>query len=116
MKLCVAEKDKKISVQRVKPTASADNSGFIDLTNDANWEEYEAAFASVKTRGGREFWKVDIVSADVSQVWVCDYSTKMAAATPKMRLKSEDVVYNIASVIDVDLAHETIEIQTTKAV
>ena len=59
---------------------------------------------------------MDQVTAEVSHVWRCPWSTRLAAATPDMRLKHEDVVYNILSVIDIDLAHEEIEIQTARAV
>jgi SPP1 family predicted phage head-tail adaptor len=70
----------------------------------------------VKSKGGREFWKVDQVNADVSHVWLCPYSKTLAAATPAMRLENEGVTYEILSVIDIDLAHKEVEIQTKRAV
>jgi SPP1 family predicted phage head-tail adaptor len=68
------------------------------------------------SKGGREFWKVNQVNADVSHVWKAQYSSELANATPAMRLMSEGVTYEILSVIDIDLNHREIEIQTKRAV
>lgn len=106
--------NKRISIQRLSGTADA--AGHIDPTTNANWSTYAAAFASVQTKGGREFWKVQQVNADVDQAWRMPWSRDIAAATPDMRLVSEGVTYEILSVVDVNLAHEEVEIQTRKAV
>jgi SPP1 family predicted phage head-tail adaptor len=111
---CVASYDKRITVQRLSGTADAH--GFVDNTTNANWTGYASSFASVKTKGGREFWKVQQVNADVSHVWMCPWSKTLAAATPDMRLICEGVTYEILSVIDIDLASQEIEIQTRRAV
>jgi len=111
---CIANYDRKVVIESL--SATADAHGFEDNTDDSNWSQYTTSFASVKSKGGREFWKVDQVNADVSHVWLCPYSKALAAATPKMRLKNEDVVYEILSVIDIDLAHKEVEIQTKRAV
>jgi len=112
---CVAQYDKKIKIESLTG-ATADAHGFIDNTSDSNWTTYEAAFASVQSKGGREFWKVDQVKADVSHVWKCPYTKNLAAATPDMRLISESVTYEILSIIDVDIAHREVEIQTKRSV
>ncbi len=112
---CIAQYDKKITIESLTGS-TADAAGHIDKTATANWAKYEAAFASVISKGGREYWKQDIVAADVSHVWKCQYTKALAAATPAMRLVNETVVYEILSVIDVDLAHGVVEIQTRKAV
>ena len=96
--------------------ATADGFGHVDPTAAANWTPYATSYVVVKSKGGREFWKVDQVNADVSHVWYCPYSTTLAAATPDMRLVYEGVTYEILSVIDIDLAHMEIEIQTKRAV
>ena len=111
---CIADYDKKVVIQSLSGTADAH--GFIDNTDDTNWSEYAIGYASVQSKGGREFWKVDQVNADVSHVWWCPYSKTLAAATPAMRLRNESVTYEIQSVVDIDLAHEEIEIQTKRAV
>lgn len=111
---CVSEYDKKVTIQQSAGTADAH--GHVDITSASNWSTYTTSYAAVKTKGGREFWKIDRVEADVSHVWHCPYSKTLAAATPKMRLVNDSVTYEIVSVIDVDLAHEEIEIQTKRAV
>ena len=120
MKNCVTSYDHYCTIQEIVSTATADGSGFIDRTNDDNWKIYEGAYCSVMSRGGREFWRVDQVTADVTHVWKCPWSTKLDTASlangTEMRLVNESNVYNIVSMIDVDLAHEEIEIQTKRAV
>ena len=111
---CIASYDKKVVIKSLSGTADAH--GFIDNTDASNWSEYTTTYASVISKGGREFWKVDQVNADVSHVWPCPYTKKLAAATPAMQLHYESVTYEIQSVIDIDLAHKEIEIQTRRAV
>ena len=111
---CVARYDRKVVIKSL--TGTADAHGHIDNTDAANWSPYTRSFASVMSKGGREFWKVDQVNADVSHVWRCPYSAALAAATPDMQLINENVTYEIQSVIDIDLAHKEIEIQTKRAV
>jgi len=111
---CITQYNKKVKVEQL--TGTADAHGHIDNTADSNWSNYASAYAAVMSKGGREFWKVDRVEADVSHVWRCPYSKTLSAATPDMRLISEGVTYEILSVIDIDLAHEEIEIQTRRAV
>jgi hypothetical protein len=111
---CVSSYDRKVVIESLSGTEDAH--GHIDLTDDSNWSEYVASYASVVTKGGREFWKKDTVDATVDQVWACPYSKSLAAATPDMRLVNESVTYEIMSVIDIDLAHQEVQIQTKRAV
>lgn len=111
---CITAFDQPITIQQL--FGSADAHGFIDETDDNNWSTYATAYARVQTTGGREFWKVDRVDADVSAEWRCQWDTTLAAATPAMRLKHGSTIHQIVSVIDVDLAHNEISIQTKRAV
>lgn len=112
---CLGNMNKSITIHSVIGTA-VDAHGSVDKTKGSNWGVYLQTFAAVKTKGGREFWKVQQVNADVSHVWNCQWSAKLAAALPEMRLICEGVTYEILSVIDIDLAHREIEIQTRRAV
>ena len=112
---CIGEMRKAITIQSVVVT-TVDAHGQVDKTTGSNWGTYLTTFAKVKSQGGREFWKVQQVNADVSHVWNCQWSAKLAAAVPEMRLVCEGVTYEILSVIDIDLAHREIEIQTKRAV
>ena len=107
---CVSNYDKPVTIEKL--TGAVDAHGFIDYSSAANWDTQTTAFAHVQSKGGREFWKVDQVSSDVSHVWYCQWDTTLAAATAEMRLVSDSVTYEILSVIDIDLAHKVIEIQT----
>ncbi len=104
--------DQKVTIQRLAGTPDA--AGHIDPSTDANWSTYTTAFAAVKSRGGREFWRVQQVQSDVDFVFRCPWSPTLEAATPAMRLMTDSKVYEILSVINVDLANETIEIQTRR--
>lgn len=115
MATCINQMDKSITIQHVVGT-TADAHGQIDKTTGSNWGTYLRTFAKVQSKGGREFWKVQQVNADVSHVWNCQYSKQLADATPDMRLICEGITYEILSVIDIDLAHREIEIQTKRAV
>jgi len=107
---CVASYNKKLVIQSQSSTADAHGHP-VDT-----WTQYTTSFASVLSKGGREFWKIDQVNADVSHVWTCPYSAALAAATPDMQLVSEGVTYEIESVIDIDLEHKRVQIQTKRAV
>lgn len=113
-KACTDRYDKRIELQRLNGTADA--AGHVDNTTDSNWTNYVNAYARVQTRGGREFWKVQQVAADVSHVWTCPYGRLLAAATPDMRLQYQGDTYQILSVVNIDEADEKIEIQTRRAV
>jgi len=106
--------NKRVQVQQ--SNATADAHGHVDETDESNWDHYTSTYAAVQTKGGREFWKVDQVAADVSHVWMCPWSETLAAATPKMRVVYDSQNYEILSVIDIDEAHNEIEIQTRRAV
>ena len=102
----------RITVQRLAGTADA--AGHINGNTDANWSTYCTAWASVRSRGGREFWRVSQVQSDVDFVFNCPWSRTLENATPDMRILSDGKVYEILSVINVDLANNSIEIQTRR--
>ena len=68
------------------------------------------------SKNGREFWKVQQVNDTVDYVWWCRYSKQLADATPDMRLVYDGNVYEIMSVIDLDLEHNEIQMQTKRRV
>jgi SPP1 family predicted phage head-tail adaptor len=68
----------------------------------------------VRSRGGREFWRVSQVQSDVDFVFNCPWSKTLENAPPDMRILTDGKVYEIVSVINVDLGNETIEIQTRR--
>ena len=115
MTICIASYNKKVLIEKLIGQ-TADAHGQVDQTTDANWGQYCTAWCSVISKGGREFWKVQQTNADVSHVWKCQYSKTMADASPAMRLIHEGNTYEILSVIDIDLNHMEIEIQTKRAV
>ena len=111
---CLTDYDKRITFYELDGTPNAH--GQIDNTDPANWKEFTVGFAHVQSKGGREFWKVDQVSADVSHVWWTQWTRKLDEAGPDLRLTWEGKTYEILSIIDIDLAHEEFEIQTRRAV
>ena len=116
MTTCATKYDQYVTIEELIQATPVDRSGFIDRNDDDNWKGYEATYAACKSRGGREFWKVDQTSAEVSHAWRCPWSSRLAAAHPHMRLVHECRVHEILSVIDVDEAHHEVEIQTRRAV
>jgi SPP1 family predicted phage head-tail adaptor len=112
---CLSDYDKKVIIKHLSGQ-TLDVHGHVDQTTESNWSIYATAFCKVQTKGGREFWKVQQVNADVSHVWRTQWSKAMQNVTPDMRLIHEGLTYEIVSVQDIDLAHEEIEIQTKRAV
>lgn len=112
---CIHDYNKKVTIEQLATTA-ADAHGHIDKTQDSNWLIYCRAWCAVQSKGGREFWKVQQVQADVSHVWFSQWSALLSTATTDMRLKYDGEVYEILSVIDVDLDRKEVQIQTRKAV
>jgi SPP1 family predicted phage head-tail adaptor len=111
---CTDHYTKRCEIQR--PVGTADAHGHVDSTADANWQRVTTAFCSCVSKGGREFWKVQQVNADVSHVWRTPYSKTIAECTPDMRLICEGKTYEILSVIDIDEEHRHVEIQTRRKV
>ena len=54
------------------------------------------------------------MQSDVDFVFTCPWSKMLENATPDMRILSDGKVYEILSVINVDLANNSIEIQTRR--
>jgi SPP1 family predicted phage head-tail adaptor len=108
-------RDKLVRIEKLIGQTT-DAHGQVDQTTNANWGQHCSAWCSVVSKGGREFWKVQQTNADVSHVWTADWSPELADASPAMRLIHEGNTYEILSVIDIDLNHMEIEIQTKRAV
>ena len=102
----------KITIQRLAGTADA--AGHVDGQIDANWTVYAGSWAAVETRGGREFWKIQQVNADVDSVWYLPWSPALDKTTPDMRIQHEGKVYEILSVQNLNLENREIEIQTRR--
>jgi SPP1 family predicted phage head-tail adaptor len=97
-------------------SGTADAHGHIDLTNANSWSSYSAAWAKCVSKGGREFWKVDQVNADVTHVWYVAYDSSLDAITTDDRLIHDHTVYEIVAAFNVDNADVEIEVQTKRAV
>lgn len=101
----------RITIEKIKDNPQADAHGETDLTDDSNWETYATRFSSIQTKGGREFWKVDKVDADVNFLIRVQHDKRTAEITPRMRIRLGKRTINIAAVYDVDEMHEVIEMQ-----
>jgi SPP1 family predicted phage head-tail adaptor len=106
---CRPRPDKKITVQRL--TGTADAAGHVDGNTDANWTVYAIAWATAQTRGGREFWKVQQVESTVDTVFRCPWTRALEQSTPAMRINYDGTIYEILSVVNVDLADDIVEFQ-----
>jgi len=111
---CTDNYNKKVRIEQL--TGTDDAHGFVDQSKDANWSKYADAWCRVMSRNGKEFWKVQQVNDTVDYVWWCRYSKQMEQATPDMRMVYDGNVYEILSVIDIDLEHCEIQLQTRRAV
>jgi len=112
---CSADYDKSIAIEELRATAK-DEFGEVDRFDPANWAEYCREFADLVSRGGREFWKADHASAEISHIFYCQWNSTLAAATTAMRVEFEGDRYEIVSLIDINGDHREIEIQTKREV
>ena len=108
-------RDKFVRIEKLTGQ-TADAHGQVEQTTNSNWGKHCSAWCSVMSKGGREFWRVQQVNADVSHVWKTEWSPEAAEIVPAMRLIHENQTYEILSAIDIDLAHREVEIQTKRAV
>jgi len=113
-KMCCNAYNKKVLIQEL--TATADAHGFVDDTADVSWTTYCTSYATVISKGGREFWKNDQKLADVNHIWTCPWTKTLEAAKPSMRLKYETATYSIILVENIDLSNKTVVIHTAKKV
>ncbi len=117
MKRChrkIGEYDLKVTFET--PSGTADAHGHIDLTNLSNWSSFSSAWAKCVSKGGREFWKVNQVNADVSHVWYVAYDSSLDAITPDDRLIYDQTRYEIIAAFNIDNANLEYEIHTKRAV
>lgn len=110
---CTDNYNKKVRIEHLAGTEDAH--GFIDQSKAANWSKYADAWCRVVSRNGREFWKIQQVNDTVDYVWWARYSKTLETITPDMRLVYDGKIYEILSVIDIDLAHEEVQFQTRRA-
>lgn len=108
------EYDHYVDIQQA--SGSADAHGHIDLTDANSWSSLTMAWAKCTSKGGREFWKVDKVEADVTHVWMVPYDSTLDTMSPKDRLVHDSVTYEIVAAFNVDNADLEFEVQTRRAV
>ena len=104
-----------VTLEALDAGAIPDGHGHIDPTS-GDWTTFHTSYATVVTRGGSEFWKASRVSNSVSHVWRLPWDSTAAAATPRMRLRHGSDYHYIESVQDLDMHHQTVEIQTRRTV
>jgi len=103
-----------ITVQNRVSSASADAHGHVDKTAAASWQTYLTARAEIMTRGGREYYRADILNAETTHVFRIPYSAAAAAILPDMRVIHDSLTYGITAAYDVDGLHAIIQIETKR--
>lgn len=78
------------------------------------WTTLADTWAAVEPLAGREFFSAQQVQSDVTTRIVCRYSSALADVTPKDRIAHGAVVYDIRSVIDVDMRHRELQFMCTQ--
>ena len=79
------------------PSPAEDEYGHNDETRD--WTVFATVWASVVPLSGREFWKAESVQSDITHTVTIRY---LEGVTPQMRVRHNDRILNIDSVIDVE--------------
>ena len=99
-----------------EPAGTADATGHIDLTAEANWARVGKFQANFVTKGGREGRIFDQVQAEVSHVLRMRSTRQSRAIHPEMRLKHEGRTYNIVAAYDVDNDKEVVQLELVEVV
>lgn len=95
--LCANDLNRLLTVEKLKPSATVDNSGNIDETNDANWVACGQEWAQVLTKGSREFFRNRQVGEDITHQVTIRWSKTASQYTTGMRLRLDGRKLNIAA-------------------
>lgn len=87
----------RITVQRLKSSATADAGGHIDESLDANWEAYWTCWSNIIPRSSREFFGADRVQAETTHQIEIRYCSDAVGITSAMRVKYGTRTFNILS-------------------
>ncbi len=111
-------KQKKLTIERIKSSATVGGDGHIDKSAAASWETYITIRAVPTTKGGKEIDDDNVTTATRRSVWETRYSKTVAGITSEMRAKLSynggTRTLNIEAVEDVDYAGEVIRIYCTE--
>ena len=104
--------NRRVTIQRIELNPETDEHGEVDLTDPANWKTYVVRWSNIKTKGGREWWKVDTINSEVVAVIQVPYDRLTQNIDSEMRIKlGGNRIINIVAAYDVDEMHEVIEMQ-----
>lgn len=103
--------NRRITIQKLKDNPVRDVNGEVDQTDAGSWETHAVRWAEMQTKGGREFWKVDKIEAEVTHLIRIPYDKFTLQITSEMRIIFETRTINIVAVYDPDEMHEVIEMQ-----
>ncbi len=107
--------NQRVVIEKLKDNPPIDDAhGEVDLTDERNWETHSRPWASINTKGGNEFWRVDKVEANVSHMLRLQYDRETRDINQQMRIKFRGRTLNIAAAYDIDEMHREIEIQATE--
>lgn len=111
--ICAGDLKRRVTVERVKATATLDGSGNPDESLDANWVQFGRERAKVVTRGSREFVQGPQLKETVSHQWTIRWSQKASEYTTGMRLRMDGRKFHIsAPPVNIDEENDWILIDT----
>lgn len=97
------------------PSGSADATGHVDLSVDANWTNVSTTlWGAFTSKGGSEGQTLNQTQGVVNHTIDFPYSTTAASILPKWRLKMGTRVFNITAAYNVDEADELIRVEATE--
>lgn len=100
------ERQRRITIERLKTDATQDAAGEVNVTLDANWETYiEHRWARILPRTAREFWHIDQVDADVTHLLKVLWDSQTKTITSAMRAKLGGRVFQFTSVFNAEEAN-----------
>lgn len=79
--------DNRVTVEKLKTTATIDGSGNVNEKLDSNWTTAGNEWVEIVTRGSREFFRGQQVGEDITHQVTMRWSKRASEYTTKMRLR-----------------------------
>jgi head-tail adaptor len=104
------------TVRIESPGGTADESGHVDLTDDANWTSIGNVKANFITKGSREGRIFDQVQAEVTHIIETPSTVLSRSIHPEDRVVFDGRKFNVTAAYDVNEERHEVQVHLTEVV
>lgn len=102
--------DQRVTIQKIKDSATVGNTGHIDKTDDDNWENHLTRWAAVEEKDSREFVRAKQFDEQIVEMITLRADTQSRTITSEMRIIWRGRLLNIGKPPIEDVGREWITI------